>query len=336
VPIQSTNNHTINNHDNDELLMDETDDLHMKKPSIDNNMVQSDSSLVDNSTQNSTNKRPISDIEVDLENSLTIPKSKKAKIDIEEMEVEKPNVTVEKSVEVRAGTTTSLPKVKVGNLEYPAHPYTVRVSQLRHDVCDMDLVDALRTRCGAIVHARLIRDKGDHHSQHINSHPVAHKGWGLVQFEERDAVIKAIELNDTISIKEKLVHIEHSHIPAVSLVPPGMHRVSPAGSGKVSKRNEKLRQQRQQSRDGNNQTVQESNIPGETQISTKSNQSMDESESAPTVQPALELKATAPKKPANLLSFRPRAVARAPGGVRKQPKLSIDRTILKGPDIPDK
>lgn len=128
-------------------------------------------------------------------------------------------------------------KVKVGNLEYPAHPYTVRVSSLHPDAEDMDLVDVFKNICGPIVHARLIRNK-DNHSK--LKHP-RHKGWGLVQFEDRDSVLKALELNDVISVREKLITIERSHMPAVSLIPPGMHRISPVGEGKVSKRNLKAR-----------------------------------------------------------------------------------------------
>ena len=64
------------------------------------------------------------------------------------------------------------------------------------------------------------------------------KGWGLVQFEEREAVEKALALTDSLGLHEKLLQIERSHMPAVSLIPPGMHRVKPKGEGRNSKRNE--------------------------------------------------------------------------------------------------
>ena len=128
-------------------------------------------------------------------------------------------------------------KVRIGNLEYPAHPLTVRVSNLSPDTLDMDLVDSLRPKCGAIVHARIAREK-HHHGKGPS------KGWALVQFEERNSVDKALELSDVIGIREKLIKVERSHVPAVGLVPPGMHRVNPKGEGKSSKRNLKRKERK--------------------------------------------------------------------------------------------
>ena len=71
------------------------------------------------------------------------------------------------------------------------------------------------------------------------------KGWGLIQFEERESVNKALALNDIVGLHEKLLKIDRSHMPAASLVPPGMHRVGEYGQGKVSKRNEKKRREQQ-------------------------------------------------------------------------------------------
>ncbi|KAL7482596.1 hypothetical protein ACHAW6_008271 [Cyclotella cf. meneghiniana] len=132
--------------------------------------------------------------------------------------------------------TDSVHKVRIGKIDYPAHPFTIHVTNLDRDTQDMDLVDAFRPTCGAIVHAKIIREKlygkGGHHS-HGES-----KGAGLVQFEERLAVEKALEKNGEIEIGGKLVKIHRSHMPAVGIVPQGMHRVSPKGEGKVSKRNQ--------------------------------------------------------------------------------------------------
>ena len=127
-------------------------------------------------------------------------------------------------------------KVKVGNLDYPAHPFTVRVMKLNPKTEDMDLVDTFR-QCGPIVHARVVRAKAQQGHRVGNS-----KGWGLVQFEDRESVEKALALNDVIGLHEKLIQIERSHLPAVSLVPPGMHRVNEKGQGKYSKRNQKKRE----------------------------------------------------------------------------------------------
>lgn len=175
-------------------------------------------------------------------------------------------------------------KVKVGNLEYPAHAFTVRVSNLSPDVQDMDLVDCFRAKCGAIVHAKIIRDK----------HTGQSKGWGLVQFEECDSVEKALALDDVIGLHEKLVKVERSHMPAVTLVPPGMHRVNPKGEGKVSKRNQKRREQKDQVGEGSHSTPMDGNE---------------------------EKKAAPPEPKASVLAFRPRVVARAS---HQKPKLALD------------
>ncbi len=126
-------------------------------------------------------------------------------------------------------------KVKVGNLEYPAHPVTVRVLDLPSDTEDMDLIHTFRPKCGAIVHARIMREK--HPSGKGKS-----KGWGLIQFEAQESVDKALALSEVIGIREKLVKVDRSHMPAIGLVPPGMHRVNPKGEGKSSKKNQKRRE----------------------------------------------------------------------------------------------
>lgn len=125
-------------------------------------------------------------------------------------------------------------KVKVGDKELPAHPYTIRVSHLHASTEEMDLVDAFRPTCGAVVHVKISRDK--HQKAHGKGKS---KGWGLVQFESPDSVETALELNGTSKIHDKLVTIERSHFAAVSLVPPGMHRVNPKGEGRSSKQNSK-------------------------------------------------------------------------------------------------
>ena len=133
------------------------------------------------------------------------------------------------------------PTVRVGNLDYPAHLYTIRVSNLSPETDDMDLVDTFRPVCGGIVHARIVREKqADGNSKGVS------KGYGLIQFEQTESVEKALSLDDVLGIHEKLVKVERSQIPAVSLVPPGMHRVRPKGEGKVSKRNQKRIQTRNQ------------------------------------------------------------------------------------------
>ncbi|KAL7464250.1 hypothetical protein ACHAXS_004590 [Conticribra weissflogii] len=128
-----------------------------------------------------------------------------------------------------------LHKVRVGEMEYPAHPYTVHVANLSKETEDMDLVDVFRKEFGPVVHARILREKvygkGGHHF-HGES-----KCAGLVQFEERSIVEKALEQDGVLEIDGKVVKVSRSHLPAVGIVPQGCHRVKPKGEGKSSKRN---------------------------------------------------------------------------------------------------
>lgn len=116
--------------------------------------------------------------------------------------------------------------VLIGKLSYPAHPYTVRVSNLSPTTEDLDLVDAFIT-CGKIVHARILREKPHNHQDHHDPRKLKSKGIGLIQFEEKESVIKALELNEAIGLHEHLIQVGRSHIPAVSsVVPPGMQRMN--------------------------------------------------------------------------------------------------------------
>jgi RNA recognition motif-containing protein len=201
-------------------------------------------------------------------------------------------------------------KVRVGKLEYPAHPYTVRVTNLSED---MDLVDMFRPKCGAIVHAKIIREK--HHHFHGKGKS---KGWGLIQFEERDTVETALELSEVIGIKEKLVQVDRSHMPAASLVPPGMHRVNPKGEGKVSKRNEKRKQQRGDDTDGQGPDRKNSDAAADPESKPKPEREQDA---------ANEQTEERKPKSAEILAFRPRGVAR--GSTHRKVKLSLGDTQKK-------
>jgi len=115
--------------------------------------------------------------------------------------------------------------VLIGNLSYPAHPFTVKVSNLSEATEDLDLVDAFSC-CGKIVHARILREKPQQHSDQHDPRKMKSKGVGLVQFEERESVAKALELNDAVGLHEHLIQVGRSHIPAVSsIVPTGMQRI---------------------------------------------------------------------------------------------------------------
>eukprot|EP00560_Eucampia_antarctica_P003281 CAMPEP_0197840752 /NCGR_PEP_ID=MMETSP1437-20131217/45785_1 /TAXON_ID=49252 ORGANISM="Eucampia antarctica, Strain CCMP1452" /NCGR_SAMPLE_ID=MMETSP1437 /ASSEMBLY_ACC=CAM_ASM_001096 /LENGTH=628 /DNA_ID=CAMNT_0043450409 /DNA_START=128 /DNA_END=2017 /DNA_ORIENTATION=- len=145
--------------------------------------------------------------------------------------------SVEEKQAVNKKTNLKAPKLHpeyklwVGNLEFPAHPFTVHVSNLSPDTQDMDLVDLFGSKCGVgckIVFARIFREK-------FNG---ASKCAGLVQFEERESVDLALELNGIVGLHEKLIDVKRSHMSAiVSVVPPGMTKVKPKGEGKSTKRN---------------------------------------------------------------------------------------------------
>lgn len=140
--------------------------------------------------------------------------------------------------------TDGMHKVRIGKLEYPAHPYTIHVSNLTKETQDMDLVDVFRKEIGDIVHAKILREKkfgkGGHHF-HGDS-----KCAGLVQFEERMSVEKALMKDGALDVGGNLIKIQRSHLPAVGIVPQGMHRVKPKGEGKTSKRNQKKKESKLQ------------------------------------------------------------------------------------------
>jgi hypothetical protein len=131
--------------------------------------------------------------------------------------------------------TDGVHRVRIGKVDYPAHPYTIHVSNLSKDTQDMDLVDAFLHEFGAVVHARILRDKltgkGGHHFKGES------KCAGLIQFEERSSVEDAVRRDGEFEVQGRQVKIQRSHMPAVGVVPPGMHRVNPKGEGKVSKKN---------------------------------------------------------------------------------------------------
>lgn len=186
-------------------------------------------------------------------------------------------------------------KVKVGKIEHPAHPFTIKVSFLSLQTEDMDLVDALRPKCGPIVHAKIIRDK---HSQKS-------KGWALVQFEERESVEVALGLSDVLGIKDKSVTIERSHLAAVGLIPPGMHRVNPKGEGRSSKRNSR-----------NKKRLNEIRGPKPMDTSTSE------------FKPEASKPKKAPSSTASIFAFKPRGV----GSQQRKAKISISSSDTKHDD----
>lgn len=192
--------------------------------------------------------------------------------------------------------------VKIGKLEYPAHPFTVHVANLSSVTMDMDLYDFFRVKCGAIVHVRIFRDKQYGHGR---GQTPKSKCAGLVQFEERESVEKALQISGEFGLHEKLFVVTRSHQPAVGVVPPGMQRINEKGNGKHTKRNVKRKERRgaaNKDGDGNSETLKAENGEGEGSANAK-----DVAERGKEV-----------KKPSssNILAFRPRNVGKK--GLRKK------------------
>ncbi|KAL7544678.1 hypothetical protein ACHAWF_008050 [Thalassiosira exigua] len=207
--------------------------------------------------------------------------------------------------------TDGVHKVRIGKMEYPAHPFTIHVSNLNKETQDMDLVDAFRPEFGAIVHAKILREKhfgkGGHHF-HGQS-----KGCGLVQFQDRLSVEKSLQRDGDFEVGGKTLKIQRSHLPAVGLIPSGLHRVNPKGEGKASRRNKVRKESKTKE--------------GENARGVDGSESMEVDDNGPQV----EVGDTKQKKnpvttssPGSLslsaLSFKPRGIQ----GRRQKPKISLD------------
>lgn len=208
-------------------------------------------------------------------------------------------------------------RVHVGNLDYPAHPFTIHVTNLSPETQDMDLVD-LFSECGAIVHARILRDR--HHKPREKGKS---RGEGLVQFEERESVEKALEMDDVVGLHEKTVRVGRSHVPAVmSLVPPGCHRVKPKGEGRSTKRNQKRREEKMKARREAGEAAGGDKASRGEQGPTKANVELGRPTKDGTgggqekPAPVSEKK----KKPLSALSFRPRGLR---GQAHRKVKVSL-------------
>ena len=135
-------------------------------------------------------------------------------------EEEESNDTQSRSKRVKVVTNLKQPKktdgvhkVRIGKMDYPAHPFTIHVSNLSKETQDMDLVDTFRSEFGAIIHAKILREKfrtgkGGHH-YHSES-----KCAGLIQFEERSSVESALQQSGKFEVGGQLIQIQRSHLPA--------------------------------------------------------------------------------------------------------------------------
>ena len=197
-----------------------------------------------------------------------------------------------------------LHKVKVGKMEYPAHPFTIHVSNLNKQTQDMDLVDLFRVEVGAIVHAKVLREKKTGVSGH-HSHGES-KGSGLVQFEDRKSVEQALQKDGMLELGGNALKIQRSHVPAVGLVPPGMHRVNPKGEGKMSKRNKIRKGSKMNVDTGDKMDV---DVKGHSKSRAEKASSTDRDNKNITSPSNMSLSA---------LSFKPRAM-------KQKPKISLGR-----------
>ena len=169
----------------------------------------------------------------------------------------------------------------------------------------MDLVDALRSEFGDIVHAKILREKrtgkGGHH-YHGES-----KCAALVQFEERLSVENALQRSGDFEVGGKIIKIQRSYLPAVGVVPAGCHRVNPKGDGKAS---------------GKNQFKKKSKM----KIDTNESMDIEGAGNQQTQKPTKKKNHIALESPSaislGVLSFKPR-------GMRQKPKISLS-------DVPKK
>jgi RNA recognition motif-containing protein len=176
-----------------------------------------------------------------------------------------------------------IPKVKLGHLEYPAHPLTVRVSNLSPETEDMDLVNVFRPKCGGVVHARVIRERHPDHGLGKS------KGWGLIQFEYEDSVEKAVALHDVIGLHERVVKVSRSHIPAVSITPQRMERSN-------------IKKKRKASISATDVCLESNDLPSSEQKSTALNEEAKKS--------SKENEKSSSSTAVGLLSFQPRVMLR--------------------------
>jgi len=192
-------------------------------------------------------------------------------------------------------------------LGHKFHPFTVKVSNLSQDTEDMDLVDLFCSKCGPIVHARIVREK----------HPQGHgasKGWGLVQFEDKESATKAVELHDVIGLKESLLAIERYHMAAVSVVPPGMHRVHDKGQGRSTKRNQVRKRKKRGESVGDESQASEPRTVAKPDI---------EMPQGVHVEKKPDMEVDTKNSSLNVISLRPRIVS---GVSRKKPKVVLSDT----------
>ena len=124
---------------------------------------------------------------------------------------------------------------------------------------------------------------------------------GLIQFEERSSVESALQQSGKFEVGGQLIKIQRSHLPAVGMVPAGMHRVNPKGEGKSTKKN-KFKKETKMKIDTNMHVDKDQHMKSSSGNGKKKSRIADESPSAISL---------------SVLSFKPR-------GMRQKPKISLN------------
>ncbi|CAN0264590.1 unnamed protein product, partial [Ectocarpus fasciculatus] len=121
----------------------------------------------------------------------------------EAKEAEEPNNAAKKSKKKKKKKAEGEVVVAASGIKWPAHPTTVFVRGLGLSATSQDLKEAF-VGIGPVVEARVVEDKRTRET----------KGYGLVQFEEAEAVEKALALDGT-DMCDGTAQITRSRHPAV-------------------------------------------------------------------------------------------------------------------------
>jgi RNA recognition motif-containing protein len=97
--------------------------------------------------------------------------------------------------------------VMFNGLKWPAHPYTVYVTDLEKSAAENDLAEVF-CRCGPMLAIKVVKDKRTNEG----------KGVAFVQFEEKNSVEKALAFDDAIAVCGKVIRVSRSRFPALAPV----------------------------------------------------------------------------------------------------------------------
>lgn len=115
-----------------------------------------------------------------------------------------------------------------------------------------------------------------------------------------------------------MIKVERSHVAAVGVVPPGMHRVNPRGQGKSTKRNSKRKDHKQDHEKEQSEAMDVDNAQSTKKGDESEVSNADKKPSSGDPKDKDEGGTTNSTKP-NILAFRPRGVS----STAKKPKAKI-------------